>query len=130
MTSDKSIFSLDQFICDDGLEPLPDNLCPRVKPLRHRKRAKRCFELSGVFVLDNPDWILLHAATALISLPGCSRLHAFAEKGNVVYDPVINKFYDKERYYLFHKVRDARFYTVKELANFVFKTNQWGPWDE
>jgi len=127
----------DQYICEKCMNGA------RVAPLRglkaidqpegvvlgrHRKRDRRCHELAGKFMFDNPTWTLHHAILLNWDSPDVEYTHAFTEKDGVVYDPTLNKFYKKEDYYAFFSVSVKATYTLKEMAQAVLKYEKWCAW--
>ena len=95
---------------------------------RYRIRERRCHEIAGNFMFDNPTWTLHHAILFHWDVEGVDYPHAFAEKDGVVYDPTLNKFYEKDNYYSFFVVSVKATYTVEEMAKALLKHNEWCAW--
>ena len=92
---------------------------------RIRKRQQRCYELSDRVILDNPSWILVH----LNVFNGAIRIdHAWLEKDGVVYDPVLDAFFDKMKLYAIVTPKDIKKYNQKQAARIICGTKKHGPW--
>jgi hypothetical protein len=116
-------------------QPVPAGV--RLQRIPVRKRLKRCFELAGMFVLNNYGWGLVHQA---YSIAGNETGHAWAEREGLVYDPIYNRFFLKSDYYV-HRKRDPFFgdpfvkvgpiniYSPKEAGKNISKFKNWGPWE-
>ncbi len=50
-----------------------------MKVRRYRKTQGRCYELAFKFVLDNPDWQLVHGSRLMASTDSWRYGHAWAE---------------------------------------------------
>jgi hypothetical protein len=92
-----------------------------------RKRKSRCYELSGVLILDNPDWFLIHT---VVNTPIGLNDHAYLEKDGVIYDPVANEFYDKEFIMKKYPPKKITVFNQLQAAQNVTQQKHWGPWDE
>lgn len=71
-------------------------------------------------ILDNPDWMLVKAEV----FNGGERTdHAYLEKDNVVYDTILNLFFDKEQLYKYICPQNIRIYSREDIANMMcYKT--------
>lgn len=128
----------DSYICEacassarivpwSGLKSInqPEDVVLKAKP---RTRDRRCHELAGRFMFDNPTWILVHAVLHNWDSSGLDYPHAFTEKDGVVYDPTLNKFYKKEDYYAFFSVSVEATYTVEQMGRTALKYGEWCAW--
>jgi DNA topoisomerase-1 len=95
------------------------------------ERRGLCYEMAAKFVTDNPDWKVVHATLypQIGNFENSVYFHGFAEKDNVVFDPVFNKFYDKGAYYKYYAITDARSFSVAQVYKQMSKTRRWGAWD-
>ncbi len=109
---------------------LPYNASPVIIPTESRQG--KCYELTGQFVMANPDWDLVHATLfpKLGQFANKPYFHAFAVKGNEVYDTVFDKFFDKKKYYAYYSLTDEHRYDNKTAMKRMFSTQHYGPWDE
>lgn len=94
------------------------------------ERQGRCYELAGRFVLDNEDWTLVHGITNPPVGPyqDTPYAHAWVEKGNIVYDPVFNTFYNKDEYYNLYEPSKMKRYNIVKLRANALKYKHWGFW--
>lgn len=92
---------------------------------RIRQRQKRCFELSDRVILDNPSWTLVHSNV----FNGAMRIdHSWLEKDDVVYDPVLNVFFDKMKLYAIVTPSNIKKYDRKQVVEIICGTKKHGPW--
>lgn len=100
-------------------------------PEQKKDRDGRCYEIAGRFIMDNPDWFLVHATLypKLGKFAGKPFPHAFTELGEIVFDPVFNKFYVKAAYYAIHNVTNARKYESMKALKLMLKTKHFGEWE-
>ena len=103
---------------------------PKIR--NYRNRGARCYEIGGKFQQDNPDWLLVHATLT----PQCGKfegkkyLHCFNENGETVYDPVLNKMFDRAQYYHDMRVVGEQKYDHVTASRMMMRANHWGPWDD
>jgi len=107
----------------------------------------RCFELSGKFIMNNPEWKLIHAViTDRVFGTGSSITHAWCEKDGIVYDPVLEEEFPAIAYYGLYGVVDYKYndyekknsipeslkiqYDYKEAIEIMLQTENYGPWDQ
>ena len=104
----------------------------RIKTGRYRKREGRCYEIACCFVFDNEKWHLIHGAMFPNSgrYAGEKLLHAWAKKGNIVYDPVFNKFFETIYYQTHYRAVEEGIYTKRKALRLIIKHNHYGPWQE
>ena len=103
-----------------------------------RDRLGQCYILSGRFVMEHPEWELVHGT---IQKPGGStpRIgHAWAEKVEkaqryeirVVYDPVLDQELPWDAYERFTGAKEVKRYTSDQMVSILIKDKTWGPWNE
>ena len=95
-------------------------------------KQRLCFQSAAEFVIGNEGWEAVHAT--LYPRLGAFRnkiyFHAFAQKGNVVYDGVFDKFYNKEEYYEHYSITDIRVFSQEKVISKALATKVWGAWDD
>jgi len=75
------------------------------------ERNGNCISLSINFEGLNHDWELV-SATEIEPSTSILFSHMFNEKDNIVFDPVLGKFYEKEKYYKFYSVSNITKYNA------------------
>jgi hypothetical protein len=88
--------------------------------------AKRCHELSYLFVLRYEGWSLVQG---LIYGPSIIP-HSWAERGNVVYDGTCKGFYDRVGYYSVMDVEPLVRYDRRRTRELVLEQGYYGLTDE
>lgn len=88
---------------------------------------KSCYKDAWVFVSKNRDWELIHGLIK-DNRSGNTVEHAWAEKGNKVYDPKERKTYEKKAFYAIHYVRSVLRYSYKEAVDNRLEKTSYGPW--
>jgi hypothetical protein len=106
-----------------------------VKIRRYKKVTGRCYEIAYRFVMDNPEWLLIHGKLDLFDFLGKEYVkyyHAWARKGNEVFDPAHNCIYKKEEWKKFKPI-EIKIYSIKEANLEVIKPKwgkcHYGPWE-
>lgn len=123
------------------------------------ERLGKCFELSGKFILENPEWTLVHAVISdTVNKTGAQVIHAWCEKENaaidvvinkkdsLVYDSVLNEHFPRRLYYALcgiirytYNDHERRLnvpesllvrYTYEEAFELIQETRTYGPWDQ
>lgn len=109
-------------------------------------RLGRCFELAAIFVVRNLEWKLVHGVIIDEKFgTGGALVHAWCEKEDRVYDPVLGNelpiyaYYDLygvvdykvDRYKKIKKIPESLKveYTSKEAMENLSKSENYGPWD-
>lgn len=94
-------------------------------------RTGLCYEMAARFVRDNPTWSVVHATLypQIGDFVNSVYLHGFAEKDNVIFDPVVNAFYDRESYYKYYAITDVRKFSATQARRLMGRTRHWGSWD-
>ena len=107
------------------------------------RRLGRCYELSGRYVLCHRDWLLVHGRVSVAAFPaeeGDDRppsrngidfaiSHAWCEKGDLVYDPVLDRTYPSAEYYARLAAGVCAKYTHEEMCEKMIRVKVWQPWD-
>jgi hypothetical protein len=110
-------------------------------------RLGRCFELSTKYVMSHPDWNLINAVISDKRFGSDNTLaHAWCEKGEMAYDPVLDKEWPIQVMYSLYGVVDYKYnpykkkvgvpetlkvtYTSAEMYKLVTKFGTYGPWDK
>jgi hypothetical protein len=106
-----------------------------IKIRKYRKLSGRCYELACRFVLDNPQWVLIHGRldlTVFLDQKYANYLHAWARNGNSIYDPAHNSIYQNDEWEKF-KPTEIKVYSVEdaslEITKFGWRKRHYGPWD-
>jgi hypothetical protein len=98
------------------------------KKTRHKNRDGRCFELSLSYLLDHPEYTLVHGTLNSDVLP---LAHAWIENQNgYVYDLVKNQEFPVQEYYQKYQAKKVVTYSIKEAAVQMSETGTSGPWDD
>jgi hypothetical protein len=107
-------------------QPVPQGVCLR----KYRKRQGRCYELVLGFILDNRDWNGVHGKIIPTFGPfaGENYDHAWAEKGELLYEVVLNEFWLKEDYHRTFCPSEIKTYNREEFGANVRKFYTCGPW--
>lgn len=109
-------------------------------------RLGRCFELVAIFVVRNLEWKLVHGVITDEKFGTSGALvHAWCEKENCVFDPVLRKEFPLFAYYDLYGVIDYKVnpykkikripeslkveYTAKEAMEYLLESENYGPWD-
>ena len=109
---------------------------------RWRKREGRCWELSALFLVDNPTAQLVHGRLSrFIDVPESVLDHAWVEYEKVfvdeagkqsafrvVYDPVGDAEWEQEIYYGFYGVEVLARYSQSEMCALILERGSYGPW--
>ena len=113
---------------------------------RSNPRLGRCFELSGKFIIEYPDWKLVHGViTDHRYGTGSSLVHAWVENGGMVYDPVLDESFIRFIYYEVYGIIDYTYhdyekskgipetprvvYDSKDAFKLMLTNKNYGPWD-
>ena len=94
-----------------------------------QKRLGRCYELSWQFVMDNPNWNLIHGYITTRDLSKTID-HAWCETGDMVFDPVVNIKWPKDAYYRFFNAEKEKEYSFKDAIQNGSLTGHYGPWHD
>ncbi len=91
----------------------------------------KCFDRAGLYVVWNPNENIKLVHGTVEFLPGMPLefAHAWAElPGNIVFDGIVQRFYDKTDYYQkMHAVKE-REYTSQDAMKMMLKKGTYGPW--
>ena len=103
-----------------------------------KSRLGKCYVLSGRYVMDNPEWDLVHGTITQQNGSGKTIKHAWAEKVETVdrykirwvFDPVWGNKMPWDAYVKFVGAEEEKRYTSGEMIEIILKQKNWGPWDE
>jgi hypothetical protein len=106
------------------------NLTPRPKSrLRPRSRARRCFELSGRYQMQDPTWTLVHGTVRYVVWGDESRYaHGWLKRDGWIYDAVLNESFRADEYVSRFAAEELATFTDKEIADAMHTFGHWGPW--
>ena len=97
--------------------------------LRFRKRAGRCYEIAWKQLLSDErfaDWRLVHGEARG---PEDERIgHAWLEKGEELFDPVLNLFFANGEYRMRYAAVTLKAYDRLEAARIGATKEHFGPW--
>ncbi len=117
--------------------PTPIMTLAGVKKRRYKCLSDRCYEMAFHFVSDNKDWRLIHGILNVadtLGRPNNEKYlhyeHAWAEKGDYVYDPSHNYFYLKQEFEADFNARAIISYSFQEACRVMmsFKKPYYGLW--
>lgn len=95
---------------------------------RIRKRYTRCYELAFRGWLQShgqgDSWELVHGWWGEL---GCG--HAWLEKGEMVYCPVLDAVFTKDEYRSSHRAIEFRRFVDNEAAKISSAAGHYGPWN-
>ena len=100
-------------------------------------RLGECYTLSGRYVLDHPDAVLIHGSVngnkhswveTTTTIPDNTTGKGY--KIEIVFDPVLEKEYPKEYYYKELNAKVIKKYSHEEVIKTMLQYNHWGPWNE
>jgi hypothetical protein len=98
----------------------------------YRKRLGRCYELSGRYLLDNPNTNLVHGSIQGMGQPRIK--HAWVETlgtdGRLtgIFEPISNAIQHPGAYGLFFNAHVDKRYPQKEALAHMVKKRHFGPW--
>lgn len=85
-------------------------------------RVGRCYELSGQYILQHSDAVLVHGFITDKFHTGRVIAHAWVEEEDAVFDPVLDERYPKFLYYALFDAEVEYTYTQEETARWMLKT--------
>ena len=94
-------------------------------------RLGQCYVLSGRYVLNNSNAILVHGTINGIRFTGkdFDNLHAWVEEGDEVFDPVLDKRFPKDMYYEVMNAKSHKKYDQEKMMVIMLREGHWGPWE-
>jgi hypothetical protein len=109
-------------------QPIPQG----VRLRKYRRRQGRCYELVSDFVSDNQQWNGVHGKIIPTFGPfaGEEYYHAWAERGDLLYEAVLNTFWLKRDFHLTFCASEMKNYNSKELTANLRKFYTLGPWGQ
>ena len=93
-------------------------------------RLGKCYALSGRFVLDNENAILMHGSVTNRIGDGRTINHAWVEYDNKVFDAVLGREFDKQLYYALFDPKVDQTYDHERTCLEMLRYSHWGPWNE
>lgn len=104
---------------------------PFVNPtadLPHPQRLGRCYELSGLVALHNPDFTLVHGSIQGLKFPRIA--HAWVElPDGSVWEPVSNKVWNRSIFDGFYRAQVTVKYDHRSMCERCARHEHWGPWE-
>ena len=95
-----------------------------------RSRLGKCYELSGRYVSEHPNAILVHGKIYNRWTKGYPSVdHAWVEEGNEVFDPVWGKRLPLFFYYELFNAEVHKKYSYEEVLKKMLREGNWGPWE-
>ena len=92
-------------------------------------RSGLCYELSGRYVSNHPDAILIHGHIQNPFNKGLRELdHAWVIEDDEVFDPVMNDRCPKKVYYSLFDVKEFHRYDHENVLKNMLRHKHWGPW--
>ena len=97
-----------------------------------RDRLGKCYKLTYQFVVRNRDWELVQGYIKDTKIGKTGRVvnHAWAEKEDEVYDPVMNMETDRMAYYYLFDAEPVERFTARAANQEALRTGHYGPWHE
>jgi len=102
---------------------------------RYKKLTGRCYEIAFRFIMDNPEWLLIHGELDLTFFLGqqyANYKHAWAKNKNAFFDPANNSIYQADEWEKF-KPTEINVYSIKEAVleatKHGLKKMHYGPWN-
>lgn len=93
------------------------------------QRLGQCYELSYKYVSSNPGWELVHGYITDSNFgTGHTIDHAWCQKGNKTFDPVLEKEYSKQDHKKIFNPEIVKVYTFEQVMDNAVKYMHYGPW--
>ena len=93
-----------------------------------KDRLGLCYELSGRYVLNHEDSILIHGTVTNQIDKTKKTNHAWVEENNSVFDPVWDRRMPKEDYYEVLGANPIKRYSHEQTCLNMARNRHWGPW--
>ena len=94
-----------------------------------KTRRGRCYELAIKHLLDQGEGTLVHIKVWSRTF-GMFIGHALVEtETGFIYEPVVDRYFEKEWLFRTYKVEEFKRYTVTETIKMCLKHKNYGPWD-
>ncbi len=98
-----------------------------------KNRLGQCYVLAGHCVCvidDHPNAMLVHGTINGKFFTGIDfdNPHAWVEENGEVFDPVWNRWFSKETYYLLVNAKVISTYDHEAALKNMFVFEHWGPW--
>lgn len=92
-----------------------------------QERSGECYHLAGLFVLENPDTVLVHGSIQGYGNPRMA--HAWVELASgLVWEPFTGELF--ANWDDFASTDEHTRYTHSELTRQIIESRHWGPWVE
>jgi hypothetical protein len=90
----------------------------------------KCYILSANYVIEHLGWSLVHGTIKdpMGHNPYVQIGHAWVEKDNQVYDPVMESKFDRDLYGKLFRSKVIKIYDRDETVKMLLKTKNYGPW--
>ncbi|HVZ65088.1 MAG TPA: hypothetical protein VG936_11000 [Lacunisphaera sp.] len=95
--------------------------------LTHKERLGRCYELSGLIVLYNPDTSLAHGSIQGLGNPRIAHAWVDLPDGSV-WEPATNKVWSRTGFEAFFNPRVSQKYDNRRALEHFAQHETWGPW--
>jgi len=96
----------------------------------NKSREGRCYELAFKYMQWHNKYTLIHASVFSYVF-GCRMAHALVElDDDIIYEPVADVYFNKQKLYARFKVREFKRYTMHEAIELAIATGHYGPWDK
>jgi hypothetical protein len=97
-----------------------------------KQRVGKCYMLTGRYVMDHPDAILVHGTINGMRFTGKNfdNPHAWIEEGDNVKDLVLDQQLPRDIYYEVFGAKPVKKYTSDEARLIMIQTGNFGPWGE
>jgi len=94
------------------------------------KTGGMCFIEAARFVMENPDWTLVHGRPTLQVPPHIVYDHAWVEKDGIARNANSGLTIPAEIFYALGKIQHdlCQRYSHDEMTAMLLKTEIWGPW--
>lgn len=108
---------------------------PKLQEAIDKKKLGQCYILSGRYVMDHPDYKLVHGT--ITRKDGYTIQHAWTEKQTqvgkypmvMVYDPVMDLELPWDAYERLLGAKVEKKYTAEQMGITMLKAKHWGPWE-
>lgn len=92
-------------------------------------RLGRCYELSYKYATSHSDWVLVHGY--ITNMDGSKTIdHAWVEKDETVFDPVMDQELPTQVYYAMFRAEPFKRYSFDETIDRAIETKVYGPWHD
>ncbi len=96
--------------------------------LPFKERLGRCYELSGLMVLHNPDTSLVHGSIQGMGNPRIAHAWVDLPDGSV-WEPATNKVWTRYTFEAFFRAEVTRKYENRSALEHFVRHETYGPWE-